>query len=340
MLLITTYLIKKEFNFIFEFQKTYAIQLIKTALPYGLALILMTFYFKIDIILVQYLRSNTEAGIYGVPLKLMEILSVISIFFMNSALPSMTQSFKQGYHKLNQSVQKAFVALNGLAAPILVGGIILAFPLIFSITSPQFLSGYHCSNNTQVVYQNPNIAQLHCPQVQKHPTFADHSQTQSYFYRYGSDIAFKIILIGLYFSFLNTLFAFSLVASQANLKLLKINFFGFLLNLTLNLIFIPKYGFIAASVTTAICEFCVLGLAYRQYQKASGFRLQKPKILKTYLASLVMGVFLLICQPISYKFMQNFNLIVLIPCGSMVYFYMIHKLNVLDLRKIKNFSND
>lgn len=340
MLLLTFILIKKETNLKYAFDLKYAKELIKTAFPYGIALILMTFYFKIDIILIQYLKGNEQAGIYGVSLKLMEILSVISVFFMNSTLPSMTKKFQQGKKDFNELIQKVFTVLHSLAAPIMVGGIILAFPIIFAITSPQFLSGYHCSNNTQIVYQTKEVAADKCSKIKEHPSFKMENQKDSYFYRNGSDQAFKIILIGLYFSFLNTIFAFSLVSINKNTNLMKINFLGFLLNIFLNLLLIPKYGFIAAAITTAVCEFSVFILTYKNFQKFTKFKINSNKYIKTIIAAIAMGVIVNFSQIISYNWMQNFNLIILIPIGFVVYFYMLNKLKVLSLKDIKKIRNE
>lgn len=339
MLVLTFFLIKKEVSLKYNFDFKYAKQLIKTAFPYGIALILMTFYFKIDIILIQYLKGNEQAGIYGVSLKLMEILSVISVFFMNSTLPSMTKKFQQGKKELNNLIQKVFTVLHSLAAPIMVGGIVLAFPIIFAITSPQFLSGYHCSNNTQIVYQNSNTASTECKKVDVNPNFKKES-TNSYFYRNGSDQAFKIILIGLYFSFLNTIFAFSLVSIEKNTKLMKINFCGFLLNIILNLLLIPKYGFIAAASTTAICEFTVFLMVYKKFQKYTSFKIDTKKYFKTIISALTMGIVIYYMQIISYKWLENFNLIILIPSGFVVYFYMINRFKILSIKDLKKIRNE
>ncbi len=338
MLLCTIFIIKKELPFRFHFDHIYAKNLLKTALPYGLALILMTFYFKVDIILLQYFSGNSAAGIYAVPLKLMEILSVISVFFMNSALPTLTKNFQSGYQKLNASLQNIFKVLHGLAAPILIGGVLLAFPIIFSISSPQFLSGYHCTNNSQVVYHQQAEAEIQCAQTPINQSFKQ-SPTNSYFYQTGSDIAFKIILIGLYFSFLNTIFAFSLVATDRNTTLLKINFTGFLINVVLNLIFIPKYGILAASTTTAFCELCVFMLAFYCYKQHSGIQLNLKTLGKTYFASILMGGFIYLLQPITYSWMQNLNLLLIIPSAACFYFISMHMLGAINLKKLKTLRN-
>lgn len=339
MLILTLILVQKETDLKYAFNFKYAKELIKTAFPYGIALILMTFYFKIDIILIQYIKGNEEAGIYGVSLKLMEILSVISVFFMNSTLPSMTKRFQQGKDELNKLIQKVVTALHSLAAPIMVGGIVLAFPIIFAITSPQFLSGYHCSNNTQIVYHDLSKASTECKKIEVDSNFKKEINT-SYFYRNGSDQAFKIILIGLYFSFLNTIFAFGLVSIERNTKLMKINFCGFLLNIILNLILIPKYGFIAAASTTAICEFTVFLLVYKKFQQFTGFKIDSQKYLKTISSALSMGVIVYYAQIITYKWLENLNLIILIPFGFMVYLYILNKFKILSLKDIKNFRNE
>jgi O-antigen/teichoic acid export membrane protein len=81
----------------------YIKHIFKISLPYGIALFLSVVYFKIDIILLSLLESPGQANIsialYGLPMKIIEVLMVLGGFYLNSILPSLTQYFTEKKHK-------------------------------------------------------------------------------------------------------------------------------------------------------------------------------------------------------------------------------------------------
>jgi len=110
------------------------------AFPYGLALILGTIYFRIDSLLLYQMKGAADVGIYGVPMKILEILVVIPLFFLNSALPSMTRHLTAKTERIKEIIQYSFDFLSILALPIVAGTLILAVPLILLVSSPEFLA--------------------------------------------------------------------------------------------------------------------------------------------------------------------------------------------------------
>jgi O-antigen/teichoic acid export membrane protein len=341
MISLTYYYVRKESSIYFDFNWKYTKELTYKALPYGLALILSTIYFKLDIILLSLLKDYHQVGVYAVPLKLMDILSVIPIFLLNSALPALTETFRENKEKFQQTITKLWTFLTLLAAPIMIGGIVLAFPLTFIISNPQFLSGYHCTNNIQLVYQSQQEAEIKCQNAEPNKIFqwqetSDiNSNNQTYVYLYGSDVALKLILVGMFFSFLNSLFAFSLVAMDKQAKLIITNLIGVLFNLITNLIFIPKYGFIGAAVTTAISEMIILGGTYYYANKENKCNIPFLTTFKILLAAILMGIVVYYLQAPTYKILQNFNILLLVPIGAIIYAAAIYLLKVISNDEIK-----
>jgi O-antigen/teichoic acid export membrane protein len=338
LVMITFYFVSKETKIYLDFNWQYTRELVSKSLPYGLALILSTIYFKIDIILLSLLKDYHQVGIYGVPLKLMEILSVLPVFLLNSALPAMTESFNNNKAKFVATLSKLWTFLMMLAAPILIGGLVLAFPLTFVISNPQFLSGYHCNNNIQVVFQNENEAALKCKNEKVSNLFEwPNAEPDSFTYLFGSDMALKIILFGMFFSFLNTLFAFSLVSMDHQSKLIITNAIGVIFNLVTNLIFIPKYGFLGAAVTTVLSEIIILYGTYYYVRKNVPLQLPYKKSIYILFSAAVMGLIVFLLQPITYNYVQNLNILLLIPMGALVYGVLIYTLKVVtneDLKKL------
>lgn len=74
----------------------------------------------------------------------------------------------------------------------------------------------------------------------------------------GSSQALQILSLGFPAYFLSALFMWIYITRGMYKKLLIIYMFGLLINLVLNLIFIPQYSFYAASTITVISEYLIL----------------------------------------------------------------------------------
>lgn len=256
------------------------------SLPYGLALILNTVYFRINSVLLSFIKGQEEMGIFGVGLKILENFTILPLYFMNSVLPVLTRHIKSGSEKYKQIIKYSFDFLAALSFPMVVGGVLLAYPIIFIVSSPEFLSRV-----------NEGF--------------------------YGADISFQILIFALMFQFLNVLFAFILVAINKQSKLIYINGACVIINLVLNLFLIPKYGARGAAATSVFSELFILivtGITARRYLK---FSLNIKNLFKIIFSSLVMGVIVYYLQPITYNYMQNWNVLALVIIGALVYGLML-----------------
>ncbi len=335
MLGLTYYFVSKLINIRLKVDMPYIKSLMKNALPYGLALILNKLYFKIDVVFIQWMVGNSQAGIYAVALKIMEIIAVIPVFFMNSALPDLTDSFIKNKDRFFDIINKSFKYLNLLAAPIMIGGIALAFGLTFIISSPQYLSGYHCKNDIRIVSETAKKAMEICSNTSLDPIFAGDFNGK-FAYMAGSDVALKIVLIAIFFVFLNSLFGFCLVAMKKQNQLLKVNAVCLIFNVCTNLFFIPKFGFVAAAWTTVLSEILILIGTYYYVNKETGY-VQKLKGFWSIISiSLIMGVFVNLLFRFLYTYVQNFAVLISITFGVLLYAFLSMKtglLNLADLRK-------
>jgi O-antigen/teichoic acid export membrane protein len=286
MLLTTHYYVRKitplEYRFDFVIWKEVFIK----ALPYGLALILTTIYFRIDTILISFIRNDREVGVYGVAMRMLEQLTILPLYFMNSVLPVLTRTIQESKERYQQVIKYAFDFLAALSVPMVVGGVILAYPIIFIVSTPEFLS-----------------------------------RVSEGFY--GSDIAFQILIFALLFQFLSTLFAFILISVNKQSRLLYINAVCVIFNLITNLIFIPYYGFIGAAVTSVISEFFILTATYFTAKKYLDFNISFLNLGKIIFSAFVMGLSLYYLQPLTYQYMQNWNVLLLIPVGGLIYAAML-----------------
>lgn len=74
----------------------------------------------------------------------------------------------------------------------------------------------------------------------------------------ASVLPLKILMLGSLAFFLSSPFSWALVALNKQKSLPAIYFVGFLLNVVLNILFIPKYSYLASAYITIITEFVVL----------------------------------------------------------------------------------
>ncbi|MBL4694434.1 flippase [Candidatus Gracilibacteria bacterium] len=261
-------------------------KVLKRSLPYGIALILNAIYFRIDSILLSIIHGSEEVGIYGLAMRMLEQFAVLPLFFMNSVLPVLTRAIKEKSDKYKKVISYSFDFLAAAAIPIVVGGFILAFPIVFAVSTPDFLSDL------------PNGF-------------------------YGSDIAFQILIFALFFQFLNVLFAFILISINEQKKLLYINAVGVVFNIVTNLIFIPEYGFIAAATTSVISEFFILTATFIAAKRCLEFSISISNLIKITVSALVMGAVVYFLQPFTYGLVENWNILLLVPIGATVYVSML-----------------
>ncbi len=267
-----------------QFDREYWKEIATTALPYGLALVLNMVYFRIDSIMLLFMRGPTEVGLYGVPMRVLEILSVIPVYFMNSVLPVLSRAMTQSKEKVQRIIQMAFDFLFMASLPIVVGVHLLAYPIIFIIASPEFLSRL-----------NEGF--------------------------YGSDIALQILTLAMAFSFMNSLFSYTIVAANKQSLLLWINGFAAIFNIGVNLIVIPMFGFRGSAVTTVATEALILFAAYFVARKYVTFRLNFKTSLKVIVAVSIMGVSVhYLIEPTYYLWgLQNLNVLLLSAVGAVIY---------------------
>lgn len=258
-------------------------KILRETLPYGAAILLATIYIREDVILLSLMRNSEEVGIYGVAARILENLSVLSVFFLNSALPAMARLFRDNREKLKKLLQLAFDFLILLGLPIVIGGITLAYPIIALVSDPEFLS------NAATGF-------------------------------FGSDIALQILLVAMLFAYLANLFGYTLLAGGEQTKLLFVNALAVGFNFVANLAVIPILGFRGAALTSVVSQIfvCVLGFIFVRRMLTISFNLRTTG--KAIVAAGAMALGIVNLQPLFFDiFGGNKSLLVLIPLGGIIY---------------------
>jgi O-antigen/teichoic acid export membrane protein len=237
---------RKIVKFWFDFDWEYIKHLFKISLPYWLALFLSVVYFKIDIIILSLMEWpklwDLSIALYSLPMKIVEVLMVIWGFYMTSLLPSLTKAFKEKDSKaLDKLTWISFKVLFSFSMLVLVLWVLFREYLIEIIANRDYLETTHIFNSSD---------------------------------------AFLVVFAVIVFNFLSLVFIYSLVASENQSRLLKINIVVTIFNIIWNIILIPKYSFIWAWVVTLISQIMLTIMWYYYTRNLIKFHLPLLFILK------------------------------------------------------------
>lgn len=179
------------------------------SLPYGLLSVLGLLYFRIDTVLLSYLRGNFETGIYGVAYKFLEAVTFIPSAFSMALLPVLARLHDSSAKDVKRLYFKSFKIMLGLGLAVFLG-YILVLPEIIKIMLPNYLSSIE---------------------------------------------AIKILSLAIPFMLIHVPAVSVLLSTDKYLSnVLVLSVFALSFNITANLIFIPRFGFIAASWITVASE--------------------------------------------------------------------------------------
>lgn len=179
------------------------------SLPYGLLSVLGLLYFRIDAILLSYLRGSFETGIYGAAYRFLEAVTFIPSAFSMALLPVLARLHDSSVKDVKKIYFKSFKIMLGLGLVLLLGYVII-LPEIIKVVLPNYLLSID---------------------------------------------AIRILSLTIPFMLIHVPAVSVLLSTDKYLKqVLILSVFALTFNITLNLIFIPQFGFIAASWITVASE--------------------------------------------------------------------------------------
>lgn len=291
---ITLYYAKKFANIRFQLDWSFMKRVIVKSLPYGLALILNNLYFRIGSLMLVRISGPEQTALYGLPLRVLEAIAILPLYFMNAVLPTLTKTLKEKSDRYKQIIQYSFDALVMGGVAMAVGMSAISYQVIYLLSSEDFLS-----------------------------------RVSEGFY--GADIALQIVIFALAFSFINTLFGFILVAIGKQSKLLYVNGTGALLAVLINFILIPPLGARGAAITDIIVEMFVAFAAFLFAKKYLDFKISLKNTFKIIIAGAAMGAAVYYAKdPTYYLFgLQNKNILLLIPLGAVIYIGLLFLMKVI-----------
>lgn len=179
------------------------------SLPYGLLGILGLLYFRIDALMLSYIKGNYETGLYGAAYRFLEAVIFIPGAFGSALFPIMAKLHDTNIPQIKKIYFSSlkFMFFIGIISAL---GFALILPVLFNVFLPNYVSSV--------------------------------------------DIL-RILSLSLPFIFMATPGVQLLLSSEKYLKeVIGISIFTVVLNVVLNLIYIPVFGIFAAAWITVISD--------------------------------------------------------------------------------------
>jgi len=220
----------------------------RKSLPFALAFVITTLYFKIDVPLLLHFRGFTELGWYGFATRPIEALLFVPVTILNVAFPVLAVYHTESRERLLHATGRFYKTLFGLGWPITVGTVLLA----------------------------PGINGL----FDRSGKFGE------------AALALQILGLGIFLMFVTNAFIAALNAMDRQVLFTWAAVVSLAVNVGLNLVLIPAYGYLGAAWATNLTELALLVTGWLMVRRVLGpvpvFRLGW----RIFLAGLAMGAVL------------------------------------------------
>ena len=262
---------------------------IKEALPFGLAMIFVTIFYKIDSVMLSLMIGDAAVGWYNAAYKMVLALLFIPQSFIAAIYPVMSRFYKTSQDSLRLSLEKSFKYLTMLGVPIGVGTTLLAERLIVLIFGTEYMN---------------------------------------------SILPLQILVWSSVLIFMSNPLGNLFWSSNRQMIATKITGICVVFNVILNLILIPKYSLIGASIATVLTEFVALTLSFIWGLKI-GYSILNNEVAsitgKIFVSSAIMGIFVI--------YSHRLTLFALLPLAGLLYFvvlYMIRGIGKEDIVLVRS----
>ena len=111
--------------------------LARESLPFALAFIISTLYFKIDVPILKFFTTFVAVGIYSAAYKYLEAVIFMPQTLMDPIFPSLSQLAHEAPERLATAATKSYKLLAVIAIPVMLGMLFFAEPVI-DYTIPGF----------------------------------------------------------------------------------------------------------------------------------------------------------------------------------------------------------
>jgi len=129
---------KKYTGFHLDFNMAGLKSVLKESWPLAVSAVLVLVYFKGDTIILSFMKTPYDVGIYGVAYKILENIIFFPIMFVGLTAPLLSKYFISDHEAFKKVFQKTLDFLMVIAIPLVLGGVYTAKDIIRIIAGPGF----------------------------------------------------------------------------------------------------------------------------------------------------------------------------------------------------------
>jgi polysaccharide transporter, PST family len=117
--------------------------LLRESMPFLFSSVAVLMYMKVDVVMLGYLSTNTQTGIYSLAQKLSEVIYVVPVVLVASAYPSLAKRFLDGNVSGGRSAQMLFDLAVGSSIIVVLVANLLAAPVIEAVFGRAYEPAVH-----------------------------------------------------------------------------------------------------------------------------------------------------------------------------------------------------
>ncbi|TSC76457.1 MAG: heteropolysaccharide repeat-containing protein [Parcubacteria group bacterium Gr01-1014_31] len=246
----------------------------RTTWPLALTIAFNLVYFKMDTVILSWSWPAADVGRYGAPYRILELCINLGYLFLGLVLPLLTQATAGSDRtRFGHLLQRSFDGIVAVTLPLVVGGALLATPLMVLVAGPEFSA---------------------------------------------SGPLLSILLVATGIILLAAVFGYGIVALGKQRMMLPYYAGNAAVVLVAYLIFIPRYGTLAAAWLTVGSELVILGANLLVMYRVTGF---VPRLMiagKAMLAAAVMASVLML--------LPSWPVALLVALGGSIYLLLLRLL--------------
>lgn len=108
--------------------------------PIGVSILFNLVYYKGDTLILSFTRTQAEVGIYSAAYRVLEILITLPFMIAGLLLPLFSAAWaKKDRERLSQLAREALTGIHILIAPMIMGTLVLAEPIMTLVAGPDFV---------------------------------------------------------------------------------------------------------------------------------------------------------------------------------------------------------
>jgi len=114
-------------------------KMLREAIPFALTAFFVMLLFKMDIIMISFIKGDAEVGLYSAAAKLVYKLLIIATTLSISVYPALSELLVKDKKQANKLFQLAFYVLIVIGVPIAIGGMVISDKIIHFLFGKQYV---------------------------------------------------------------------------------------------------------------------------------------------------------------------------------------------------------